>query len=266
MSVVHRVNPSASSVATGPRRSRARRRYGLRDAVAFTIVELLVVMGVMILLVGGFALALAGRGGEGAALANAQSLVASMVGATRAQAALHQTNARLIVYAQLPTAGESAKYLRALQVVRQETLANGTSVWVAVSDPVTLPAPICVVPPAPVPANHLRAGVTWNNNVAMGPVSTLTVATGFNYRGQVTATANQFFGRQGQNGRIFYLEMDPTGAVVSPAPSGNPVKIALTTAVLLPNAVPNFNNATGVRGLIVRRSGAISLVDGSTGF
>src|SRR5687768_15558132 len=61
---------------------------------AFTMVELLVVMGMIVLFAGGAALALSGRGGEGAALANAQSLVAGLVGATRAQAALHQTNAR----------------------------------------------------------------------------------------------------------------------------------------------------------------------------
>jgi type II secretory pathway pseudopilin PulG len=268
MRVVHHASMDTPLGVGNPRAPVSRSLCRFRPANGFTLVELLVVMGVMIVLVGGFALAIAGRGGEGAALANAQSLVASLVGATRAQAALHQTNARLIVYAQVPPAAnaDAAKYLRALQVLRQETLANGTTVWVAVGDPVTLPAPICVVPPAPVPANHLRTGVAWNNNVAMGPVSTLTIATGFNYRGQVTATASQFFGVQGQNGRILYLEMDQTGAVVSPAPSGNPVKIALTTAILAGNALPQFNNATGVRGLIVRRSGAVSLVDTSTGF
>ena len=268
MRVVRHASQDTPLGVGNPRVIGSRRGSRSRVAGGFTIVELLVVMGVMIVLVGGFALAIAGRGGEGAALANAQSLVSSLVGATRAQAALHQTNARLVVYAQMPPAAnaDAAKYLRMLQVLRQETLANGTTVWVAVGDPVTLPAPICVVPPAPVPANHLRTGVAWNNNVAMGPVSTLTIATGFNYRGQVNATANQFFGVQGQNGRILYLEMDQTGAVISPAPSANPVKIALTTAILGGNALPQFNNATGVRGLIVRRSGAISLVDGSTGF
>lgn len=239
-----------------------------RRVPAFTLIELMVVMGVMVVLLGAIALAVAGRGGEGAALANAQAIVSSLVGATRAQAALHQTNARLVVYAQIPPAAnaDAAKYLRALQVVRQDTLANGTTVWVAVGSPVTLPNAVCVVPPAPVPANHLRTGVTWNNNIAMGPVSTLSIATGFNYRGQTTATASQFFGVQGQNGRILFLEMDQTGAVVTPAPSGNPVKIAIATAVPNGNAPPQFNNASGVRGLIVRRSGAISLVDVSTGF
>lgn len=245
-------------------------RGSSRSDAAFTLIELLVVIGLIILLAGGAAMALSGRGGEGAALSNAQSLVASLVGATRAQAALHQTSARLIVYAQMPPAAnaDAAKYLRTLQVLRLETLPNGRTVWVAAGDPVTLPTPICVVPPSPVPTNHLRlpTGQTWNNNVATGPVSTLTVATGFNYLGQSGGTVNQFFGVQGQSGRILYLEMDQTGAVTSPAASSNPIKIALSTAIVGGNVLPLFNNANGVRGLFVRKSGAISLVADSTGF
>ena len=236
---------------------------------AFSLVELLVVIGLIVLFVGGAALALSGRGSEGAALTNAQALVASMVGAARAQAALHQTNARLIVYAQMPPGAnaDANKYLRALQVVRQETLPTGTTIWVAAGDPVTLPTPICVVPPAPVPANHLRlpTGQTWNNNVATGPVSTLQVQTGFNYRGQITATSAQFFGVTGQSGRILYLEFAPDGTVTSTA-TGAPTKIALSTAILSGNALPLFNNPSGVRGLFVRRTGAVSLINVATGF
>ena len=135
-----------------------------------------------------------------------------------------------------------------------------------VGDPVLLPEPICVVPPAPVPVNHLNTGVTWQNNAATGPVSTLSTATGFSYRGQSNpAAALQFFGRQGQNGRIHFLEFAPDGTVVSNT-SGNPTKIALTTAVLGINALPRFNNANSVRGLFVRRSGSVSLVNSATGF
>jgi hypothetical protein len=227
------------------------------------------VIGLIVLLSGGAALALSGRGGEGAALANAQSLVSGLIGATRAQAALHQTTARLVIYAQMPPGAnaDAAKYLRSLQVVRQETLPTGASVWVAVGDPVTLPTPICVVPPAPVPANHLRlpTGQTWNNNAATGPVSTLLVATGFNYRGQVAATANQFFGVNGQSGRILYLEFAPDGTVSS-NPTGNPTKIALSTAIVGGNALPLFNNPSGVRGMFIRKTGAVSLVSTATGF
>ncbi len=239
--------------------------YRQRGHAAFTLIELMMVIGIIVLLVAGGAIAISGRGGDGAALANSQSIVTGMVGATRAQAALHQTTARLIVYAQLPPSGDAAKYLRALQVVRLDTLANGRTAWVAAGDPVTLPTPICVVPPSPVPRNHLGTGVTWNNNAAIGPVSTLLTETGFSYRGQTNATAAQFFGRQGQSGRIYYLAFGPDGTVASNT-SGNPTKIALTTAVLSGNAPPQFNNASTVRGLFVRRSGSISTVDSATGF
>jgi type II secretory pathway pseudopilin PulG len=228
---------------------------------AFSLVELLVVIGLIGLLAGAGAMAIAGRGGEGVSLSNSQSIVTSLVGQARAQAALHQTNARLIVYAQLPPAAnaDSTKYLRMLQVVRFDTLPNGTTAWVAAGDPVTLPLPICIVPPAPIPATHLGTGVAWNNNVATGPVSTLVVATGFSYRGQATANATQFFGVQGQNGRILYVEFGPDGSVT-------PTKIAVTTAVMRAGNTPQFNNASGVRGLWVRRSGAISFVNDATSF
>ena len=217
--------------------------------------------------------ALSGRGGEGVALANAQTIVAGLVSTTRAQAALYQTSARLVVYAQQPPAAnaDAEKYLRTLQIVRQETAANGTLTWVAAGDAVTLPAPVCVVPVSPVPTNHLATGVAWNNTVATGPVSTLTLQTaGFSYSGQSVAAARtvalQYFGTSGGSGRVFYLEYAPDGTVSSPAASSTPIKIALTTAVLNPNALPLFNNPYAVRGLFVRKSGAISLVQDSTGF
>lgn len=243
-----------------PRAGRSLRRSG------FTLIELLVVVGLIVIFTAGFALALSGRGGEGAALTNAQSLVSSLVGATRAQAALHQTTARLLVYAQQPPAGDANKYLRFLQVVRLD--ADGRT-WVAAGDPVLLPLPVCVVPPSPVAANHLNTGVTWNNNAATGPVSVFAplILTNFTISGQSPGTgrpAGQLFGGTG-GGRAYYLEFGPDGTVTSNA-SGSPTKIALATAVLAPAAVPRFNNASGVRGLFVRKSGAISLVDDSTGF
>lgn len=232
---------------------------------AFSLVELLVVVGVIGLLVVVGGVALGGRATEGAALANAQLALKGLVGLARAQAALNQTNARLLVYAQLPPGGDATKYLRYLQVVRQETTAQGAAVWVSVGAPVVLPAPICVVPPSPVPATHLNTGVVWNNNVATGPVSVFspTILTNFNIRSQVGGQ-NQIFGGVG-GGRAYYLEFDPTGAITTNA-TANPTKIALTTAVLAASAVPRFNNASAVRGLFVRKSGAISFVNEATGF
>lgn len=228
---------------------------------SFTLIELLVVIGVIVLLIGGGALALSGRGGEGAALANAQTIVAGLVGSARAQAALHQTSARLIVYAQQPPGGDAAKYLRTLVVVREDPYLSRR--YTAAGDPVTLPLPICVVPPAQVPTTHLLPGVAWDNR-ATGPFSTLQVATGFNYGGQHVNSPRQFFGNQGQSGRILFLEFAPNGTVAGP-PAGA-AKIALTTAVLSGNALPRFNNASAVRGLFVRKSGGISRVNAATGF
>ena len=238
---------------------------------AFTLVELLAVVALIVTFAGVFALALSGRGGEGAALTNAQSIVSSLVGATRAQAALHQTTARLLVYAQQPPAGDASKYLRLLQVARLETTPQGVSIWVAAGDPVLLPLPICVVPPSPVAANHLNTGVVWNNNAATGPVSIFApqILSNFMLNGQSTVgggrpVPGQLFGGTG-GGRAYYLEFGPDGTVTSNT-SNSPTKIALATAVLAPATLPRFNNAYGVRGLFVRKSGAISLVNDSTGF
>lgn len=242
-------------------RQRARR--------AFTLVELLVVVGLIILLAGTFAVALSGRSGEASALANAQRIMNGMVHSARAQAALHQTRARVAIYAQMPPAGDSAKYLRAVVVLREDPPESGR--YVAVGDPVTLPAPVCVVPPSPVPANHLGLppGQSWNNNVATGPVSTLAAQNSFSYTGQVAApgrpAAQQFFGVQGQSGRVLYLEFSADGTIAAP-PSTQSIKIAVATAVVGGTALPRFNNAFGVRGLSIRKTGAVSLVNGATGF
>jgi hypothetical protein len=218
-------------------------------------------------------MALAGRGGEGAALTNAQSIVSGMVQSARSQAVLQQANTRLIIYyQQLPGPNtDSNKYLRALQIVRAEPLQTGATAWVAVGDPVILSGPICVVPTSPLPRDHLGlpTGQNWNNDIPTGPVSTLSVATGFSYSGQSPVNGRpgtgQFFGLQGQGGRVLYLEFGSDGTVVSPVAT-TPIKIAVATAVLTSGAYPKFNNANGVRGLQVRKTGAISLVNDATGF
>lgn len=246
------------------RSSRARPESwrGLGDPSAFTLVELLVVVGLVIVLVGVTAVALSGRGTESAALANAQRTLMGLTATARAQAAVNHVNARLVIYAVQPPNGDAGKYLRTLMVVREDPALAGT--FIAVGEPVPLPSPVCVVLPAPVPQTHLRAGITWDNNAATGPVSTLQVANTFSYRGQPGAPATQFFGTTG-SGRVYYLEFDPTGAVIS-NPSTAPTKVALTTAVLAPNAFPQFNNANAVRGLIIRKSGAVSAVNDATSF
>lgn len=238
-----------------------------RNRRAFTLIELLTACGVIVMLLATIGIALNGRGGEGAALASAQNTLSGLVGSARAQAALNQTNARLVIYAQMPPTGDLAKYLRTLQIVREEPF--GSNAWYAVGDPVTLPTPICVVPNSPVPADHLNTGVpAWNNTIATGPVSVMTLSNSFNYFSRLGGTQRQFFGTPGGTGRVFYLGFGPDGTVNDPL-NASVIKVALTTAVLNPTvqpARPKFNNPSGVRGLFIRKSGAISFVNDATSF
>lgn len=232
---------------------------------AYTLIELLVVIGVITALVGVSAVALGGRGGEGAALASAQATLSGLVGSTRAEAVLHQARARLIIHADASSGVDpgGGKYLRMLQVVREQVLDDGTVAWLAAGSPVMLPSPICVVPPRPVPNSHLPPGVTWNNNAATGPVSNVEVDSSFHYLGHAAATMHQFFGVAGAAGRVFHLEFGPDGRIQQAGT--DPAKIALTIGAPGGDA-PQFNRPHAVRGVIVRRSGAITRVNDPTGF
>ena len=232
----------------------------------FTLIELLAVVGLIVILLGGFGLALRGRGGDGAALANAQKSLASLVGTARAQAGLHHTTARLLVYASQPPAADAGKFLRYLQVVREEPFGSGS--WVAVGTPVLLPAPVCVVPPAPVPRTMVATGVTWTATAALGPASALLGPVAANVIGQSTlingvqrGTAQPFGGTGG--GQAYYLQFSPDGTVSG---SGTNLKLALGTANLAANALPQFNNANAVRGLLVRKTGAVTFVGDANSF
>ncbi|MCH8475366.1 MAG: type II secretion system GspH family protein [Opitutales bacterium] len=95
---------------------------------AFTLIELLVVMGLIVLLLGG--IGLANRGGSGQQLDAAQRTVASLLQATRGQAILHQTEARLLVAAENPSvATKRPKKLSFFLIVRQ----NDEGGWVPVN-------------------------------------------------------------------------------------------------------------------------------------
>lgn len=232
----------------------------------FTLLETLIVVGVIVILTGVAAVSLSGRSSQGAALASAQSIVAGLVSTTRSQAALHQVKARLLVYAQRPTGAgtiDNNRYLRALQIVRETDYES--NIWVAVGTPVMLPAPICVVPRT-VTREHLSAGVNWNPDTVNGPISSLqTTAVNMSYRGQAGSTQTQYFGTTGQARPVYYIEFGPDGTVITPATG--PIKIALSPAIVSGNAVPTFTSNATVRGVTIRRTtGAMSMVNDATGF
>ena len=215
-----------------------------RGARAFTLIELLIVVGLIALLVGAVGLALGGTGST--ALASAQNSLASMVGTARAQAALKQTEARLLIYATRPPAGESDKFYRYLRVVVAETPgATGTGArWTPVGSPVALPSGISVVPASTT--GFLATGVTWPTNPA--PVSTFISTTAARYTivgDPATSAADTYLA----------VQFSPDGTV---SPTG--AKLALATAAVA-NGLPQFNNAGSVRGLLLRPSGGITRVN-----
>lgn len=107
----------------------------------FTLVEMLVVVGLIALLAAALGLAL--RGGEaGGGLVAAERTVASLFQSARAQAVLMGTEARVII-ANDP--GDPDRYLRTLAIVFEDPETPG--LWRSSGDSVTLPAGLYVIPP-----------------------------------------------------------------------------------------------------------------------
>lgn len=220
---------------TAPRRDRA-----------FTLLELLVVVGLMVLLSAGIGFSLGDSGGN--SLASAQKTLAGLVGTARAQAAVHQTEARLLIYASRPPSGDAEKFLRLLQVFRAEPAGSGN--WVPVGSPVYLPRGIFLVPPST--AGLLAGGIVWPSDPA--PVSTVDTDTAPGEPGSAFNGASV----------VYYLEFAPDGTL-TPSTGRPRVALALATAATV-NGLPQFNNPGAVRGLLLRTSGAIGFANDAAGF
>jgi prepilin-type N-terminal cleavage/methylation domain-containing protein len=210
----------------------------------FSLIELLVVMGIMVAMVAGFSLALRGGGTSGFALQSAQSELAALLGAARASAVLHHTSARLLISAAPPPQGDAEKYLRCLQVAREEPAESGR--WVAEHDPVYLPRGIFMVPPT-VPASHLAPGVSWPGG-QFAPVSALAAAASCDLNGR-------------NFGEAYAVEYAPDGR---PDPAVG--KLVLATARPSRDSFPRFDNPSAVRGLRLFSSGSIGWVNRADNF
>jgi len=225
----------------------AGRRRPLRVG-AFTLVEVMIVVGLIVILIGGFGFAL--RDTAGSSLVSAQNTLGTLLGQARAQAAVNQTEARVMIYAARPPSGDSLKYLSLVQVFIASP--QGSTTWAPVGSPVYLPRGVYFVPPS---TNGLLAsGVTWLTNPP--PLST-PIGTGGNPN-QPTGTA--FFGAS----TVYFIEFKADGSL---NPTANPyTKLVVTTGALGTNNLPAFNNANAVRGILIRPNGAISYVNETTGF
>lgn len=224
---------------------------------AFTLIEVMVVIGLMVILVGGFGLSL--RDNAGSSLVSAQNSLASLVNTARAQSAVNQTEAYLAIAA---VRGDAAQtYLRLCQVFIASP--SGSTNLVAVGSPVLLPAGTFIVPPAT--AGLTAAGVIWPTNPA--PVSNLPAPVRFPPAGQtpgnLTFSAGTPWNTTTAITQAYLIQFTSDGSIL---PATTPyLKIAVTTGGYA-NNLPSFNNQFALRGLIIRPSGSITYVNDATGF
>lgn len=219
-------------------------RRSVRRSGGFSLIEIMSVLAVIIILIGAVGFAL--RDNAGSSLTSAQNTLGSLIGQARAQAAVNQTEARLMIYG---VRGSDERYLRLLQVFIASP--QGSTTWAPVGSPVYLPRGVYLVPPTTT--GLLATGVTWLTNPA--PVSTF--GTGPNPN-QLTGTAFN-----GAN-TVFFVEFKADGSI---NPTPNPyIKLAVTTGAIGTNSLPAFNNQFAVRGILIRPNGAVSYVNSADGF
>jgi prepilin-type N-terminal cleavage/methylation domain-containing protein len=216
--------------------SRARR--------AFTLVELMIVIGLIALLLGAVGLSLSGPGVS--TLASAQNTLAALVATARAQAAVKQKETLILIYGTRPPNGDVGKYLRYIRVViaPDSAVTTATTRWEPIGTPVLLPSGVCVVPPST--SGLLATGVIWPTNPA--PVSSfinLTASRKIILNEPAASAADTYF----------ELKITPEG-IISPAAA----KLAVATTTVT-NGLPQFTNAGAVRGLAFRTSGAVTRVN-----
>lgn len=229
---------------------------GRSRAHGFTLLELLIVVGLIGLLAAGIGLSLGDSSGR--SLATAQQQLAALVGQARATAAVGQTETRLLVYGVRPPLGDAARFLRQIQLVRA-VVPGSAATWEPVGPALTLPRGIYIVPP--VITGFLAAGVIWPTNPA--PRSTLNPIAPFTLTVNNTPLIPAF-------GTSYWIEFWPNGSLRSDAQllGGQPYpKLVVATATPSATNLPLFNNSGAVRGLIIRpATAAVTYVNEAVSF
>ena len=212
---------------------------------AFTLVELLTVLGIVILMAGSVGLAMR-DGSPGAALESGQATLASMLAAARGAAALSHTRAMLVVDAD----PDDERFLRDFQVAI-ETPPHSDH-WQITGPRAVLPQGIYVVP-----SDDDLEGVSFS------PAHGGAVAWPPERRSTLTLMPEGSVALASENHADRYL-----GLLAPLAPSGatdGGGKVVLAAARRTPSAVV-FERPEWVRGVAISRYGAAILINDGSGF
>lgn len=106
----------------------------MKSKRAFTLVELLVVISIILL--ASSVIFLGSGGGDGAKLSSSQRIVSGIAQGARGQAILKNADARLIIYSETNTDGDPDKFLRYFGIVYRDEDETG---WIAATQGTYLP-------------------------------------------------------------------------------------------------------------------------------
>jgi len=206
---------------------------------AFTLIELMVVIGLIAVLAAGIGLAMR-ESNPTAGLRGGQNVLVGLLSSARGQAALNQTEAMIIVDA---TDSKEDFFLRSLQVVVKA--GAGPDTWRPVGAPVLLPQGIYIVPPANF------ASVTFGGTKSDGFDSSTPASIS-----PADSTYDELSGRKYLRFRKFL----PLGTT-----SGTG-RIIVTVGRRAGESTISLDNPKAVRGVTVSRYGVPTLINEAATF
>lgn len=222
---------------------------------AFTLIELLAVIGIIGVFIAVIGITFVGGGNQTVGLQSAQANIVSLLNLARAEAAITGRNAAVLINNEI---GNPDRYLRFLVPVRRTDSGNS---WEPISDGSYL-ARGCYVVPDPIPANLHDPSIEWENANSVLLTS--------NALGDLTPSTANLAVLSHNTENWIGIQFTPRGTTsigASPVPNG--AKIVVATGQQQPpeSSLPvELINPGSVRGLVITGSGLIRTVDSGDAF